>query len=108
MILFTDFIIGGLLQETLAALKTVLELTRSPAITLLVSIIENMTARQLFGVRSLFILQRGRLRLEFRQNPLSMTLTSASDASIIARSSVPATPAIGLTDACLLVGQKPY
>jgi hypothetical protein len=91
------------LQETLAALRTVLELTRSPDLMLLVSIIGNMTTRQLFGVRSLFILQRGRLTLESRQSPLSLTLTSASGASIIARSSKRAAPAIGLTGACLLV-----
>ena len=97
-----------MLQETLAALKTVLELTNSPGIMLLVIIIENMSTGQLFGVRSLFVFQMGILRLESRQNPLSMTLTSAAGASITARSSKRAAPAIGLTDACLLVEQKPY
>ena len=68
---------GAVLQAPLAALMAVLELTNSPGIILpamLVIIIANMTASQVFGVRSLFLLQMEVLGLEFRQNPLSMAL----------------------------------
>ena len=64
-----------MIQEMLAALKTILKLTDSPDIMLVISIIENMTTQQFFGVCPLLFLQMGILRLESRQNPLLMTLT---------------------------------
>lgn len=102
---------GAVLQAPLAALMAVLELTNSPGIILpamLVIIIANMTASQVFGVRSLFVLQMEILGLEFRQNPLSMTLNRASVASIMTRSFKRVAPVIELEAARLLVVQKPY
>lgn len=102
---------GAVLQAPLAALMAVLELTNSPGIILpamLVIIIANMTASQVFGVRSLFVLQMEILGLEFRQNPLSMTLNRASVASIMTRSFKRVAPVIELQAARLLVVQKPY
>jgi CIC family chloride channel protein len=102
---------GAVLQAPLAALMAVLELTNSPGIILpamLVIIIANMTASQVFGVRSLFVLQMEILGLEFRQNPLSMTLNRASVASIMTRSFKRVPPVIELEAARLLVVQKPY
>ena len=102
---------GAVLQAPLAALMAVLELTNSPGIILpamLVIIIANMTASQVFGVRSLFVLQMEILGLEFRQNPLTMTLNRASVASIMTRSFKRVAPVIELEAARLLVVQKPY
>lgn len=102
---------GAVLQAPLAALMAVLELTNSPGIILpamLVIIIANMTASQVFGVRSLFILQMEILGLEFRQNPLSMALNRASVASIMTRSFKRVAPVIELEAARKLVVQKPY
>ena len=102
---------GAVLQAPLAALMAVLELTNSPGIILpamLVIIIANMTASQVFGVRSLFVLQMEILGLEFRQNPLSMTLNRASVASIMTKSFKRVAPVIELEAARLLVVQKPY
>ena len=102
---------GAVLQAPLAALMAVLELTNSPGIILpamLVIIIANMTASQVFGVRSLFVLQMEILGIEFRQNPLSMTLNRASVASIMTRSFKSVAPVIDLETARLLVVQKPY
>ena len=59
---------GAALQTPLAALMAVLELTNSPDIILpamLVIIIANMTASEIFGVRSLFVLQMEVFGLEF-------------------------------------------
>ena len=102
---------GAVLQAPLAALMAVLELTNSPGIILpamLVIIIANMTASQVFGVRSLFLLQMEVLGLEFRQNPLSMALNRASVASIMTRSFARVAPVVELESARLLVMQKPY
>ena len=75
---------------------------------MLVIIIANMTASQVFGVRSLFVLQMEILGIEFRQNPLSMTLNRASVASIMTKSFKRVAPVIELEAARLLVVQKPY
>jgi CIC family chloride channel protein len=80
---------GAVLQAPLAALMAVLELTNNPNIILpamLVIIIANMTASQVFGMRSVFQMQMEAMGLEFRQNPLSMALNRASIASIMVRS----------------------
>ncbi|MEX0943147.1 MAG: chloride channel protein [Pseudomonadales bacterium] len=79
---------GAALQAPLAALMAVMELTHNPNIILpamLVIIIANMTASQLFRMRSVFIVQMEMLGLEFRQNPMSMALNRASVASIMNR-----------------------
>jgi CIC family chloride channel protein len=79
---------GAVLQAPLAALMAVLELTNNPNIILpamLVIIIANITASQLYSVRSVFMMQMEALGLEFRQNPLSMALNCASMASIMIR-----------------------
>lgn len=80
---------GAALQAPLAALMTVMELTHNPNIILpamLVIITANMTASQIFGLRSIFHMQMEMLGLEFRQNPLSQALNRASVASIMSRS----------------------
>ncbi len=80
---------GAVLQAPLAALMAVMELTHNPNIILpamLVIIIANLTASQIFGVRSVFIMRMEAMGLEFRQNPLSMALNRASVASIMNRS----------------------
>lgn len=79
---------GAVLQAPLAALMAVLELTNNPNIILpamLVIIIANITASQLYSVRSVFMMQMEAMGLEFRQNPLSMALNRASVASIMIR-----------------------
>lgn len=101
---------GAVLQAPLAALMAVLEMTNNPNIILpamLVIIIANMTASQLFGVRSVFIMQMEILGLEFRQNPLSMTLNRASVASIMIRSFERVAREIDADTANELVQQKP-
>ncbi|XOV85932.1 MAG: chloride channel protein [Pseudomonadota bacterium] len=80
---------GAVLQAPLAALMAVMELTHNPNIILpamLVIIIANLTASQVFGLRSVFLMRMEALGLEFRQNPLSMALNRASVASIMTRS----------------------
>ncbi|MEX2489697.1 MAG: chloride channel protein, partial [Pseudomonadales bacterium] len=80
---------GAVLQAPLAALIAVMELTHNPNIILpamLVIIIANMTASQVFGLKSIFIMQMEMMGLEFRTNPLSMALDRASVASIMSRS----------------------
>jgi len=80
---------GAVLQAPLAAMMAVMELTHNPNIILpamLVIIISNITASKVFGVKSVFITHMELLGLEFRQNPMSMTLNRASVASIMARS----------------------
>jgi CIC family chloride channel protein len=102
---------GAALKAPLAALMAVLELTNSPGIILpamLLIVIANMTTSQVFGVRSLFVLQMEILGIEFRQNPLSMTLNRGSVASIMTRSFKRVAPVIELDAARLLVVQKPY
>jgi chloride channel protein, CIC family len=79
---------GSVLQAPLAALMAIMELTHNPNIILpamLVIIIANMTASHFFGLNSVFVTQMQMLGLEFRQNPLSMTLNRASVASIMER-----------------------
>ena len=93
-----------------AALMAVLELTNSPGIILpamLVIVIANMTSSQVFGVRSLFVLQMEILGIEFRENPVPMTLNRGSVASIMTRSFKRVAPVIELDAARLLVVQKP-
>lgn len=80
---------GAVLQAPLAALLAVIELTQNTAIVLpamMVIIIANLTASQIFGIKSIFITQMEYLGLEYRQNPLSMHLNRASVASIMSRS----------------------
>ncbi len=80
---------GAALQAPLAALMAVMEMTHNPNIILpamLVIIIANITASEVFGTRSVFLTQMKLLGLEFRQNPLSMALNRASVASIMTRS----------------------
>ena len=79
---------GAVLQAPLAALMAVLELTNNPNIILpamLVIIVASMTASQVFGIRSIFVMQMEWLGMEFRQGPLALTLNRASVASIMIR-----------------------
>ena len=101
---------GAVLQAPLAALMAVLELTGNPNIILpamLVIIIANMTASQVFGLRSVFLMQMEILGLEFRQNPLSMALNRASVASIMTRSFARVDQHIGVEEARQLAREKP-
>ncbi len=101
---------GAVLQAPLAALMAVLELTNNPNIILpamLVIIVANMTASQLFGLRSVFLMQMEILGLEFRQNPLSMALNRASVASIMIRSFKRTSRHIVIEDAAELIKDKP-
>lgn len=80
---------GAVLQAPLAAMMAVMELTHNPNIILpamLVIIISNITASEVFGLKSVFITHMELLGLEFRQNPMSMALNRASVASIMTRS----------------------
>ena len=102
---------GAVLQAPLAALMAVLELTNNPNIILpamLVIIIANVTASQVFGLRSIFIMQMEILGLEFRQNPLSMALNRASVASIMVRSFERVKRHLSLENAALLVREPPF
>ncbi len=101
---------GAVLQAPLAALMAVLELTNNPNIILpamLVIIIANMTASQLYGVRSVFMMQMQAMGLEFRQNPLSMALNRASVASIMIRNFERVSRHVTQDDARALVTRKP-
>ena len=101
---------GAVLQAPLAALLAVIELTQNTAIALpamLVIIIANLTASQIFGVKSIFITQMEYLGLEFRQNPLSMHLNRASVASIMSRSFERTPAEIDLDTARFLAREKP-
>ena len=80
---------GAVLQAPLAALMAVMELTHNPSIVLpamLVIIVANLTASQVFQTKSVFLMQMEILGLEFNQNSLSMTLNRAAVASIMSRS----------------------
>jgi chloride channel protein, CIC family len=80
---------GAVLRAPLAALMAVMEMTHNPNIILpamLVIIVANITASEVFGQKSIFITQMEMLGLEFRQNPMSMALNRASVASIMVRS----------------------
>lgn len=101
---------GAVLQAPLAALLAVVELTQNTAIVMpamLVIIIANLTASQVFGIKSIFITQMEYLGLEYRQNPLSMTLNRASVASIMSRSFERVPAEIDLETARNLMTQKP-
>lgn len=79
---------GAVLQAPLAALMAIMELTHNPNIILpamLVIVIANITASQLFGLKSVYLTQMELMSLAFQQNPLSMTLNRASVASIMER-----------------------
>ncbi|MFT4721658.1 MAG: CIC family chloride channel protein, partial [Candidatus Azotimanducaceae bacterium] len=101
---------GAVLQAPLAALMAVMELTNNSQIILpamLVIIVANLTANQVFKVESIFITQMKILGLEFRQNPLSMALNRASVASIMSRSFRRVTRVISLERAQELSREKP-
>jgi len=101
---------GAVLQAPLAALLAVIELTQNTAIALpamMVIIIANLTASQIFGVKSIFITQMEYLGLEHRQNPLSMHLNRASVASIMSRSFERVAIDLDIDSARALVNQKP-
>jgi CIC family chloride channel protein len=53
---------------------------------MLVIVVANIVASELYGQKSIFITQMEMLGLDFRQNPLSMALNRASVASIMSRS----------------------
>jgi len=102
---------GAELQAPLAALMAVLELTNNPNIILpamLVIIIANMTASQVFGLKSVFLTQMEILGLEYRQNPLSMALNRASVASIMVRSFERVYRNIGIDDARAIVSKRSF
>lgn len=102
---------GAALQAPLAALMAVMELTHNPNIVLpamLVIIVANMTASQLFGMRSIFITQMEILGLEFRQNPMSMALNRASVASIMSRDFERTPRVISRDRATEMLRQKPH
>jgi len=101
---------GAVLQAPLAALMAVMELTNNSQIILpamLVIIVANLTANQVFKVESIFITQMKILGLEFRQNPLSMALNRASVASIMSRSFRRVAHVISLECAQELSREKP-
>ena len=80
---------GAVLQAPLAALMAVMELTQNTNIILpamLVIIIANLTASQIFKIKSVYLTQMDILGLDYRQNPLTITLSRASVASIMSRS----------------------
>ena len=101
---------GAVLQAPLAALMAVMELTQNPSIILpamLVIVIANITASQLFGVKSVFITQLEMQGIEFRQNPLSQALNRASVASIMSRSFERVPAALPAEDARNLASRAP-
>lgn len=102
---------GAVLQAPLAALMAVLELTNNPNIILpamLIIITANLTASQLFGLKSIFLMQMEILGLEFRQNPLSMALNRASVASIMIRSFVRVDRHLAIDDAKAISQKNPF
>ena len=101
---------GAVLQAPLAALLAVIELTQNTAIVLpamLVIIIANLTASQVFGIKSIFITQMEYLGLEYRQNPLSMHLNRASVASIMSRSFERVPTELDMEAVRTVINQKP-
>ena len=74
---------------------------------MLVIIIANLTASQIFNVKSVFLTQMGILGLEFRQNPLSMTLNRESVASIMSRSFERVNTTITTQEANQVIQDKP-
>ncbi len=102
---------GAVLQAPLAALMAVMELTHNPNIILpamLVIIIANITASEVFGLKSVFITQMELLGLEFRQNPMSMALNRASVASIMVRSFERVQTRLEADEAKILTKEKPH
>lgn len=101
---------GAALQAPLAALIAIIELTQDPGIILpamLAIVVANVTARQLFGLKSVFITQMEMLGLEFRSNPLSMALNRASVASIMNRNFNRVTPTLDRAGATQCLSDKP-
>lgn len=101
---------GAVLQAPLAALLAVIELTQNTAIALpamLVIIIANLTASQVFRTKSIFITQMEYLGLEYRQNPLSLTLNRASVASIMSRSFERVPAVIPMETVRQMISEKP-
>ncbi|MBV1879914.1 MAG: chloride channel protein [Pseudomonadales bacterium] len=79
---------GAVLQAPLAALLAVMELSHSADIILpamLVIIIANMTASQIFKVKSIFLTQMELAGLDIRQNLRSTALNRVSVASLMSR-----------------------
>ncbi len=102
---------GAVLQAPLAALMAIIELTHNPNIVLpamLVIIISNITASEVFGLKSVFITQMELLGLEYRQNPLSMALNRSSVASIMQRSFERVSSSIEKEQAIALVQNNPH
>jgi CIC family chloride channel protein len=102
---------GAVLQAPLAAMMAVMELTHNPNIILpamLVIIISNITASEVFGLKSVFITHMELLGLEFRQNPMSMALNRASVASIMARSFERVSSPVSLERAEALKDSNPH
>ncbi len=101
---------GAVLQAPLAALLAVIELTQNTAIALpamLVIIIANLTASQVFRTKSIFITQMDYLGLEYRMNPLSLTLNRASVASIMSRSFERVPAIIPIESVRQMISEKP-
>lgn len=101
---------GAVLQAPLAALMAVMELTHNPNIILpamLVIVVANMTASQMFGLKSIFITQMEMMGMEFRTNPLSMALNRASVASIMSRSFERVPRVISRAEARTILQEKP-
>lgn len=101
---------GAVLQAPLAALLAVIELTQNTSIALpamLVIIIANLTASQVFRTKSIFITQMEYLGLEYRQNPMSLHLNRASVASIMSRSFERVPAVISIETARQMISQKP-
>ncbi|MFT7245676.1 MAG: CIC family chloride channel protein [Candidatus Azotimanducaceae bacterium] len=101
---------GAVLQAPLAALLAVIELTQNTAIVLpamMVIIIANLTASQVFGIKSIFITQMEYLGLEYRQNPLSMHLNRASVAAIMSRSFERVPAELDVETVRTVISQKP-
>jgi CIC family chloride channel protein len=101
---------GAVLQAPLAALMAIMELTHNPNIVvpaMLVIIIANITASEVFKLKSIFITQMELLGLEYRQNPLSMALNRASVASIMERSFERVSTPLSAADAQDILDRNP-
>ncbi|MDG1203758.1 MAG: chloride channel protein [Pseudomonadales bacterium] len=110
VILGMGAMMGAVLQAPLAALMAVMELTQNTNIILpamLVIIIANLTASEIFKVKSVFLTQMDILGLDYRQNPLTITLNRASVASIMSRSFEQVPRHIEFARARELISNKP-
>ena len=79
---------GAVLQAPLSALLAVMELSQNPGIILpamLVIVVANLTASQIFGHQSIFLSLLDIQGLKLRYNPISIALNRASVASIMER-----------------------